>query len=64
MIFLVATQAILAIATFPYHVADLDEFTIIALDSISIKDIEGGANTIIDQATKKEDFICEFPDGS
>ena len=64
MIFLVATRAILALATFAYHVAALDECTIMALAVTKIKDIEADANVIIAQATEKEDFICEFPNGS
>ena len=63
MIFLVATRAILALATFAYHVAALDECTIMALASINIKDIEGDANVIIYQASEEEGFIFKFPDG-
>ena len=64
MIFLVATQAILALATFAYYVAALDEYTIMALASTNIKDIEGDANVIIARASKEEDFIYGFIDGS
>ena len=64
MIFLVATRAILALATFAYHVAALDECTIMALASTNIKDIEGDANVIIARASKEEDFIYGFIDGS
>ena len=57
MIFLVATQEILSLATFAYHVDALDECTLMALASINIKDTKGDANVIIYQANEEEDFI-------
>ena len=63
MILLVTNQAILSLARFSYHVAALDECTIMALASINIKDIEGDANVIIYQASEEEGFIFKFPDG-
>ena len=51
MIFFFSTQAILALATFYYHVAALEKFTIMALSSTTIKDIEGNSYIIIAQTT-------------
>ena len=47
MIFLVATQTILSLAAFAYHVAALDVCTIMAIATTNIKEIEGDANVII-----------------